>query len=427
MEKWEQGITDRVNLPIPKTVDERIHLTLKQIKRNDNKRLKLRYGIAAAAAAIAFMFGMSSLSPAFAQVMRSLPVVGSIFELVGNIGVKKGSQLQLATKLGQQVVIGDHVVTFTESLFDGSNINLGVISQSNVDDSPFFLNDVIFTVNGKDLSGYSQGASGKKLEKGTYAETYSIHVDDELPDTFALGIKSRDETKTFVEIPVVRKGKNQSFPIGQTRTWQRIEMNYQELALFPTTTKITVQMPNREDIRSLKYHVYDEQGRVLQPISGHGRGSSDGSQVFTYYFEPFDTIPEQVTIKPYLSAMNSDTKVDGEWKGKPITLSQGEVGSVTVVDEKVENNKLTLIYEVAGDRLFEQVYHIWLEDRTGKIFYKDDTPVRIQGSSNRYQATFSNISNTDSIYICAATFNKPYYLDDLAVTVNVKQPAAVDN
>lgn len=424
MEKWEQELADRVHLPIPDIIDQRIHLTLKQLKRNHNKSFMLRYGTVAVAASAAFTFGMSSLSPTFAQAIKSLPVIGSIFEMVGDVGMKKGSQLHLATKWGQQVEIGDYVVTFTESLYDGSNINLGLIGPFNDDEFFSIANNLMFTVDGKRVSGYGAGASGKKLDNGTFAGTISITVNDELPDTFVLGILSRDETKTFAKLPVERRGGHQSFPIDKTRTWLGFDMKYEALTLFPTSTELTFQLPNSDPVWNFK--VYDDQGRVLQPISGHGVGSPNGNREFKYYFEPVDPIPKQVTIQPYLGgsiSTDSTSKISGEWKGNPITLSQGQVGSVTVLDEKWENNKLTLTYEVAGERIFEQVNLIWLEDSKGNHYFKDDTPIRVQGSNNKYQLTFSNISTTDSIYICAPAFKTPQYLNDLAVTIDLQQTA----
>ncbi|MFD1953103.1 DUF4179 domain-containing protein [Paenibacillus thailandensis] len=414
MDKWEQELKKHVDLALPDSIDERIQLTLSQIKRKHNKSSKLRHGATAAVASLVLIFGLSSLSPVFAEAMKSLPLVESIFELGGDAGMKRGNQLQLTAKIGQQVQIEDQLVTFTESLYDGSNINLGIIVTEKDEDPLAFATGIVYTVDGEVLE-YGGNSSLEKLGDGTYAGTISITPDRQLPDSFVLGILSRDQTKTLAEIPVKRQGGSHTYTIAQTRIWNDIEVNYEAVTLFPTTTEINFQLRNT-DSAFWELQIYDEQGRVLQPISHHARGSDNQVEVKTY-FEPLETIPKQLTIKPYLSSFESDTKWSGKWNGTPITLSQGKAGALTILDRKWENNQLTLTYEVTGERIFEQMNQIWLEDRNGNRYFKETAPIRIHGSS-QYQVTFSNVTNIDTIYICTAQVNI-HYLEELAVTVDL--------
>jgi len=422
MEKWEHQLTQQVNMALPEQVDQRINLTLKQLKRNRNQTTKLRYGAVAVAAAITFTFGLTSLSPTFADAMKSIPVIGSVFEVVGDIGAKRGSQLHLATRLGQQVQIEDYAVTFTESLYDGSNIHLGLTAPSDHGDPMTFVSDVLFTVDGQRLSSYGVGASGKMLDDGTYAGTLSISADDRLPDAFVLGILSRDESTTYAQIPVERRGANHTFSIAQTRAWNNIEVKYEAIALFPTSTEISFQLSSK-NVPDLfwDFKVHDDQGRVLQPISVHGGGASKDNKQYKVYLEPFETVPARLTIKPYTSSSYATTKTSAEWNGISKTLSQGEAGAITVVDQRIDNNRLTLIYEVEGAGIFEQANQIWLEDHSGIPLYKDGLPIRVQGSNHQYQVTFSNVSSVESLSICTPRFYAPNYLEDLAVTVDLQK------
>lgn len=169
--------------------------------------------------------------------MKSIPVIGSVFEVVGDIGAKRGSQLHLATRLGQQVQFEDYAVTFTESLYDGSNIHLGLTAPSDHGDPMTFVSDVLFTVDGQRLSSYGVGASGKMLDDGTYAGTLSISADDRLPDAFVLGILSRDESTTYAQIPVERRGANHTFSIAQTRAWDISKSNMKRSHCFQLQRK----------------------------------------------------------------------------------------------------------------------------------------------------------------------------------------------
>jgi hypothetical protein len=111
--------------------------------------------------------------------------------------------------------------------------------------------------------------------------------------------------------------------------------------------------------------------------------------------------------------------VNVEWKGKPITLNQGDVGSVIIVDQKWENDKLTLIFEVTGEQIQEQIEDIWLLNRLGGPLPRVSPPIRIQGSDNKYEISFFNVDSNDSIQIKTPVFNPTKYLQDLKVIVNL--------
>jgi len=427
MEKWERELKRHANAALPDSVDRRVRLTLKQLKGDRSGTNKLRYMPVAAAASVVLAFGASSLSPALAEAMKSIPVIGSVFEFAGDVGMRRGSQLHLATELGQQVRIAGHEVTFTESLFDGSNINLGFTVSTDEPDIFSFIHDMDYTIDGQKLTDYGGGASAKQLHDGTYAGTYAITTSGELPDSFMLEIRSRQEDRTIAMLPVERRGDYSSFAIAQTRTWNNLEMRYDAISLFPTTTEIAFRLRHIKDNSTTaspfwRFRVSDDQGRVLQPLSGNSGGNLNDGSRNPYFFEPFETLPKQVKIQPYFIGAAGETKANGTWRGSPIVLSQGKAGAITVVDEKWENDKLTLIYEVSGEHLWEQVGNIWLEDGKGKDYFKDGQPIRVDGSSDTYKATFSNVRGIDPIYIVTQQFGDPFYLKDLEVAVDIKQP-----
>lgn len=418
MEKWEQELIRQVNSPLPEQVDQRIQLTLSHLKQHHQKPFKLRYIATAAAASLAITFSLSAVNPNFAEAMRSLPLIGSVFELVGNDGLKRGSQLHLATDIGQEVRIGEHKITLTESLYDGSSIHLGLIIHPPIDENdPISIaNDIMFTVDHERPYYLGYGFSMEKLADGTFAGTISIDVEEQLPDQFLLSLLSSDGTKTFAEIPIERQGGYKSFTIAETRAWNAIEVNYESITLFPTSTQLALQFRNTAS-PFWEIQVSDDQGRLLRPTGGRGSSYKESGS-YTYSFEPLETIPKHLTVKPYFSSVDTSNKASAEWKGAPVTLSQGMAGSVTVLDQELVNNSLTITYEIAGEGVYEQARHIWLEDNKGIPIHSDRPPIRLQGT-NSYQLTFSNVTNADSISICTPQINIQY-LQDLEVNVDLQ-------
>ncbi|MGF9696281.1 DUF4179 domain-containing protein [Paenibacillus sp. MABNR03] len=420
MEKWERQLKSKVNHPFPEEMDELIDQTLNKLTKKHKKNHRpLIYTLIAVVASLAITVGMTSLSPAFADAMKSIPLIGSVFELGGEDGVKRGSQLGLSQKFNQQVRIGDQEVTFTESLYDGSNIHLGWVATDHDKNIFGFQNNISFTVNGKRISNYAADGPALYLENGTYAGRLQIDPNEKLPDKFTLGILSLDETAIYAEIPIELQGSYQTIPIAKSGTWNGTEMIYDELSLYPTTTELSFHMEDTDSsIGTLKFQMKDEHGHVLRTTSNQGwRTPSSGE--YKYNFEPFESLPDKVTITPYTSTAYTTAEINVEWKGKPLTVPQGEVGSLIILDQKLEDNKLTLTFEVTGERIYEQVRDIGLNDRTGNPFPRVSPPIRIQGS-DKYEITFSDVISADSIQITTPMFNPTNYLRDLEVTVHLR-------
>ncbi|MFC4807874.1 DUF4179 domain-containing protein [Paenibacillus sp. GCM10023250] len=426
MEKWERYVRQHVNRPLPEAVDQRIQQTLDALKparKRASGRRRLAGTVAAATAAIAIVVSVSSMSPAIAEAMRSLPLIGSVLELVGDAGMKRGSELRLASTVDRQVRIGDEEIRFTESLYDGSSILLAWVAQDADRDPYAFMNDVVYAVNGKPLT-YSGSAPAIKLEDGTYAGAISIRAADPLPDKFQLELRSREDGSVYARLPVERRGHYRTASISKTGTWNGIGMKYHALSLYPTATELTFGLSHADlnEAAVLKFKVSDERGYVLNgsgSFAYRAAGSPKESGEYAYFFDPFETVPEQIEITPYISTAYSTVRVDGTWKGTPIALDQGAIGSVLVVDQSLEDRTLTLVCDVTGEQLDEQINRIGVEDGNGNALPRVSPPVRIQGRAHAYELKFGDVDRGDVIRITSPVFNPTTYLRDLSVTVQV--------
>ncbi len=118
---------------------------------------------------------------------------------------------------------------------------------------------------------------------------------------------------------------------------------------------VTIQYTvNEEEIKQHKnpidigLHVNDQEGRILQPLGGDGHGKTIENDkilmIDNYYFEPLDSVPESLTVQPYLRPFDQHTPkiMKKKWEGKSFTLSQGESGTILVHDVKKKRDKVTL-------------------------------------------------------------------------------------
>ncbi|WP_053362495.1 DUF4179 domain-containing protein [Bacillus sp. FJAT-27251] len=437
MEKWEKELKKDANSPLPDLVEHRIEETLKHLRRRNPKR-KLYLGLGAAAAAIALSLGISMVSPAIANTLKELPVVGSAFEFVGNIGQKKGQQAGLATELGEQVEIDGQLVTFTETMYDGGDIHVGYIRESmGSRTSSHFLGNLEFSI---EKGPVSSGMGGKEteMEEGVYAGTVSLRFREKIPESFTLVVRPREGRSWVVKLPVEKKGNNRVFSINKKKETQDLAILYDRLTFFPTSTELSFRLVMDEKAFTentydyLDYQVVDNQGRVLEPFSsgGGGGGPVKGkvTHTFTHSFEPVDDLPEFLIIKPYLDEFKETPPVliKKKWEGKQVTLSQGGIGSITVLRAEERNGGITFTYEIDGDDAYRQANALWLEDSAGNRFDSAEAAVRVDGTANQYQATFTGITDLQDIILATVTKNSLQYLKELEIKIDLKEKMVLE-
>jgi hypothetical protein len=433
MGKWEKQLKNDVNRSVPSIIDKQVEETLKRLPRKKTKQ-KIYYGLSVAIVALSVTFGLLLISPTFANTMKEIPFIGSAFEFVGDIGVKKGKEEGLTTELGEQVEVEGQLITFTETLYDGGEIHLGYIMQVNERNrSTHFMNDLELLIDGKLIGSYGMGGNESEVENGVYAGTISIRLSEEVPDSFVLGIRPREGKSWSVELPVERKGDHQAFLVNKVEKREDLTILYDKITFFPTSTEISLRLMMAEKAfeankyMMLDYQVMDDKGRVLQPLSGGGGGGGpvNGKVLHDYeqYYEPLETIPNSLTIKPYLMDLNeTPPKIERiKWEGEVIILSQGKIGHLTILESKEENGVTTFTYKVEGEDLYSQANAIWLEDSDGTQYYSEKPPVRVDGSINQYQTSFSETPTSNNLYITTVKMSPPNYLEELEVTIELKE------
>ncbi|QYR19142.1 DUF4179 domain-containing protein [Paenibacillus sp. sptzw28] len=424
MEQWEEAIKQTVNPSVPSELEDRIMHTLNQLPRQARKR-KMYYALPAVVLAVVILFGARAISPVFAETIRSIPVIGSIFELVGNVGERKASQDGLVSPLGQQVVIDGKTVTFTESLYDGSSIHIGFINDTGNFE---FWNHTQISIDGKRLTSYNADLSGSRtLADGSFAGIYTIHPNQEIPEAFTLELSSLDDRSWHVAIPMKLQGDEHAYLINDARVWRDMTMLYDKTVFNSTSATLSIRWfsnEKRELPSVMNYQIFDDKGRVLQIFSHNGKDTptEDGQYVYSSQlnFERMDPIPKSLTIKPYLGSGMTGLETK-RWEGKSLELSQGEAGSVRIEHIEQKNNTFTMTFEVEGELTSDRTRYVWLENQYGVGYDVLQYPQRVEGTVNQYQAVFTSTNPNDDVIIGTEQFHPKDYIDDLTITVEISK------
>ena len=138
------------------------------------------------------LFGLISssafVSPAFANTLKSIPVIGSIFTIIGDKGLQEVEKSGLSKSTNEEISVGDSTFKITDVIYDGSRLSIGYIITNFTDDNPFYSGNTSFKLDGVDFYGGANN-QGHYMNKENYAGIYTLIVPNELKkDQFDLSI-----------------------------------------------------------------------------------------------------------------------------------------------------------------------------------------------------------------------------------------------
>ncbi|GGD24532.1 DUF4179 domain-containing protein [Pontibacillus salipaludis] len=437
MEKWEQQLDQEVNGNLPKVVEQQIEETLNTLPNKKASRKKWMYSVAAAVVATGIVVSSSSVSTTIADSLQSVPVIGSVMEKVGGLGEKNGQQKGLTVTAGEEVDIGDQTIIFTETLYDGNSIYISYLNTSTDLNKQVLSGVPTVMIDGEPLRNYGIGAGGQKLKEGVYGETMSIRTSEELPDEFLLTLGGETNGSQWqVDLPVEKKGAETVIPLNESFSNEDNHLRYSTLSFTSTSTRVQFQLITPEDSKLIQngqhfdIQVEDGNGRVLRGIGASSRSAllHDGTVQgqYTFDLEPYgEDLPESITIKPYLMKIpleNEDVEpvvfTTKKWKGEPITLSQGEMGNLTVQSvERIEGD-VTITYSVDGEDEAMQSSTFWIEDSENNMYKENRVERRVEG--NTFKQTFYDFPAEEDIYLHSTEMDSHHYISNFEVTIDIQ-------
>jgi len=398
---------------VPQLIRMRVDQTLAALPKKRRVMRKIGYTVLAACVAFSCFIVTGLVNPEIAKAVRGLPVIGSVFELLGDTGIRQAGEGGLSSRSSAYVESQGITMTITEVLYDGVLLSIGYVIEGGGDLRPERPD---LYVNGKSIN-FSSGARGQEVEDSIYAGLVSYKPSEELPDQFTLKLeynKMRDWSNKVDASPAIVKG-NWTFEIPVKKLTEAIytkaftdnhapqvqsrdtSLKAHQLTFSPALTSVEVDliepvelaaMPFRENL----FQVVDDRGVILQYLGATSSSrSNDGDKLsLTKYrleYAPVDQIPDYLIVRPYvrIHAENNTAPVYhrtalGEL---PITLSQGAVGSVTISQIEFHNDDTSIYYSVQGSSPYEQASSMWIEDETGTR-HRGTTPQLVKAEPDQY-------------------------------------------
>jgi hypothetical protein len=270
------------------------------------RRAALGFGAALVLGVI--VLGSSFASPALARSLERIPLVNSIFELAGDMGLQAASRRGLTTTVDSSDQVHDVTIRASEVIYDGTRLSVALKREGNNEVGAFIrdFQDLKVFIDGQPLNaGEEQEDSFKHnigliLSPGVDEQSLILQFSEKsydeggiaLPEQFQMIVKGRlsgIDDDFQIEVPVKKDtSHNIVQQPGISQTYNHVTTTVEKITQTPATTQIRMSVLAHEGIPNtyltdtnnlaFNYEVYDDKGNFLQYVNG-GSGWTDSEKI----------------------------------------------------------------------------------------------------------------------------------------------------
>ena len=278
------------------------------------------------------VFASGFVSPAMADSLKQIPLVGSIFSSIeADLSLQSAGKLGLTTDVNSTVSYKDIRFNVTETVYDGTraafavnvsapNLKEGMLDtgEDNVELSNA-IDSLFVEVNGQrsdeanaPVQGVSYWSAGEANPNMLVFEMTS-EAKTPLPKTFDAAVYVRlagVDHEFKLDVPVQKSAKDVvSLQQPQTKSNGDMTFSVAELSLTAVTTRVrfdlqvgkTEKLTEKESDQLLnnRVAVFDDKGNLLPGLSGEAE--ADGNTItWDYRFGTTQSKPEYLILKPFV-------------------------------------------------------------------------------------------------------------------------------
>lgn len=316
------------------------HNHLSGIKNRHKTWLLASLSTAAGIILITSLFTSSSMAASLQQI----PVLQSIFQLAGDLGLYRAANENLSDHPNAVASIGDITVTVPEVVYDGNRVSLSLIRTAAGSSASMSLRDQI-----SNIDIWVDGINVQASDSGNSVPIFSFPGADDnsaiiefadlsnqggepFPDQFDLTLHLsmngfKDPLSMSVPVTITSKDKIEIEP-SISKDYGNLTFSLKKIELTPITTNITTAISLPEELvydqaaNGIAFDVLDEKGNKLQTLTGN-RYNEAGSNTFIsdMRYHPFPEIPEKIILRPYKYIYSDSTHT---------TFAQDEEGNIIV-------------------------------------------------------------------------------------------------
>ncbi|BCG59262.1 DUF4179 domain-containing protein [Paenibacillus sp. URB8-2] len=297
----------------------------------------IRKTIAAAGAAVILgicTIAAGFISPAWADTLRQIPMLSSIFEHTEDPGLKLAAEQGMTTTPGLSVTHDGVTLSVTEVFYDGTRMAIG-FERSGIADERVLAQITDFATHDFDKSTKGLlGIPSVTLPSGEVVEFGSSATGDVegRPNTLLLELnelkntaKYGDEFTVHISVPVAQVAEPFEFQTNVKKVTEGVinltpnqgasrgsfSYSVKNLDITPATIRLMIDSKGEVPIAPEQtgeyaptivfYEIVDEEGHVISPRQmgyPNGRVSPIAASVDNLY-DTFPQVPKTITVRPY--------------------------------------------------------------------------------------------------------------------------------
>ncbi|MDR9857138.1 DUF4179 domain-containing protein [Paenibacillus sp. VCA1] len=318
----------------------------------DRQRKKAGKIVAAAsAAAFIAVLGSGFVSPAMAQTMKQIPVVGGIFKLADELGLRTAEEQGLVSNPEAYDEHDGTVLKIREVVFDGTLLSFslqreggdfeGGISdykevrsggESKIAYEKGAIKDAEMFVDGVAMNSFP-GAFRPDMtwEQSADDDAVLFHVFNNsngsisnsahLPDEFSFTLKITLEgfkDPFVITLPVHKQADRVTVSSGEMKAWNGLSMTVKELEFSPVSTILRLEVHGDHELTdaekgNLLFEVVGKNGEKGKQIGGKGIYPDRKTATFEIVLDRFKEAPDSVIIKPYRPIFANPAATSGRY------------------------------------------------------------------------------------------------------------------
>ncbi|MBR2563036.1 MAG: DUF4179 domain-containing protein [Paenibacillus sp.] len=304
-------VRNRIDATLESLPESPVELNIEQVQTPRSRRvrrgLRRTAGVVIAASALGVtVFASGFVSPALANSLRSIPLVGSLFSSIeADMGLRTAGNEGITTTVNRSFAHQDVKFNVLETVYDGTraaflvhvtapNLNQGMYDNGkDIVKLSNGVENVFFDVNGSRLDGGLFYSSAGANEPDTLLFEQVIPTDHtgSIPDQFEAKVKltlQGMEHEFELSVPFTKSTTNtRNVQLDTVVNNDLYTATVSKAEVTPITTRLTTSIglnrkekltaKEEEQLRDIRFAVYDDQGRQLTALSGDG--AYEGNQL----------------------------------------------------------------------------------------------------------------------------------------------------
>ncbi|OWR32544.1 hypothetical protein CDO73_02770 [Saccharibacillus sp. O23] len=283
-----------------------------------------RTAVAAASALVLStgLFASGFVSPAMADTIRDIPVIGSLFSKIeGDAGLKTAGERNQGSVVQASAAAGDSRMNIKETIFDGTRLafalELTVPGVKNASKFEEAMENVTLNVVGREMNGFFYT---KPTQEGPH--TYSVLMNlplnaadaqklgQHFEGTVSVTLRNQEQPLT-VQVPFKRIGSSNERHLtpGPSVVGARYTLNIDRFDVTASTVQLSTSLKLNDASASaqsqeaalmdIAFEIVDDQGRTLDVVGGQGQLDRGAMRYVSNYGADLSGA-KYVIVKPYI-------------------------------------------------------------------------------------------------------------------------------